>query len=141
MALIALLVGLFVVRRRRQLQYSDAVLLPETVSMQPNACLLCDTVLRTGWFNTANAFCVEHSAHGHTGSLMLSCRHSLTETAPPVMQSMDLNGGTSEQSTMMFGGKPNIERMSLWSMKCALPRLPATCLFSQLAFLIKLHAS
>ena len=37
---------------------------------------------------------------------------------------IDANGGTSKQSTVMFGGKPDVSRMSIWSVKCALLLLP-----------------
>jgi hypothetical protein len=33
---------------------------------------------------------------------------------------VDANGGTSKQSTVMFGGKPDVSHMSIWSVKCAL---------------------
>jgi hypothetical protein len=50
-------------------------------------------------------------------------RQALAELMCGCVQSseFDANGGTSKQSTVMFGGKPDVSRMSIWSVKCALP--------------------
>lgn len=64
----------------------------------------------------------------------------------PLVQSSDFdaNGGTSKQSTMMFGGKPDMSRLSLWSVKCALfpcPLTPEPCKASQCRTLCGSHVT
>ena len=49
----------------------------------------------------------------------------VTRCLAPVQSAELDNGGTSKQSTVMFGGKPDMSRMSMgrasiWSVKCAL---------------------